>query len=126
MERPRNRRIFLHGTCGEPALQEFTEEIGTPSLLKIRPIYGKSRLYQRDSGARPRLPQPFPRSKSIPYEPRNRRLAGGFILLPSNRLGILRLLLEKCLQFIGSAAFPGSQNKAIGSVCYQTVPTWIS
>jgi hypothetical protein len=51
-ERPRSRRKFLHGTCGEPALQKFTEKICTPSLLKIGPFFGKRRLYQRDSHAR--------------------------------------------------------------------------
>src|ERR1700689_4346624 len=48
-ERLRSRRRFLHGTCGEPALQEITEKICTPSLLKIGPFVGKRRLYQRDS-----------------------------------------------------------------------------
>jgi hypothetical protein len=47
-ERLRSQRRFLHSTCGEPALQKFTEKIFTPSLLKIGPFFGKRRLYQRD------------------------------------------------------------------------------
>src|SRR5579862_598269 len=38
-ERPRRWRNVLHDTCGEPALQEIKEEIRTPSLLKIRPLF---------------------------------------------------------------------------------------